>query len=65
MKDDKISGPVLIFLVGYGALLMTIVNGIYDSLIIEHNAYISWFAALIFGGILMPIGFYYTLRKRK
>jgi hypothetical protein len=68
MNIDIKSGPVQVFLVGYGFLLAFVLKGIYDSLMIENSGYISWFAALIFGCIMMPIGFYYSIkscRKKK
>ena len=67
MDIDINSGPVLVFLVGFGALLVLALNNVRYALV--DGAYLlSSFAILIFGCVVMPIGFYYSMkscRKKK
>ena len=64
MNDDKYSGPVLVFLVGFGALLVLTINNIRYSLA-DGTSLLSSFAILIFGCVMMPIGFFYMMRKKR
>ena len=64
MENNTYSWPVMVFLFGSGILVMETINHIYDALVTGENL-LTAFMLLISGCILMPIGFYYTIKSYK